>query len=43
LIALTADFAHAGRDRARQAGFERYLAKPVSVSALQQLLRANLS
>jgi CheY-like chemotaxis protein len=40
LIALTGDFEHAGRDLAREAGFERYLAKPVSVAALQQLLRA---
>jgi CheY-like chemotaxis protein len=42
LIALTTDYVHAGRDLAREAGFERYLAKPVSVSALDQLLRANL-
>jgi CheY-like chemotaxis protein len=39
LIALTDDYAHTGRDLARQAGFERYLAKPVSVSALHQLLQ----
>jgi CheY-like chemotaxis protein len=43
LIALTVDYAHAGRDLAREAGFERYLAKPVSASALNQLLRADLS
>jgi CheY-like chemotaxis protein len=42
LIALTGDYAHAGRDLARAAGFERYLAKPVSSSSLQQLLRAKL-
>jgi CheY-like chemotaxis protein len=42
LIALTGDYEHAGRDQAREAGFERYLAKPVSVSALQQLLRGSL-
>jgi CheY-like chemotaxis protein len=39
LIALTDDCAHTDRELARQAGFERYLAKPVSISALQQLLR----
>lgn len=39
LIALTTDHLHAGRDLARQAGFERYLAKPVGAGALQQLLR----
>jgi CheY-like chemotaxis protein len=38
LIALTGDYAHTSRDLARQAGFERYLAKPVTVSALHQLL-----
>ena len=38
LIALTGDYAHANRDLARQAGFERYLAKPVTVSALHQLM-----
>jgi CheY-like chemotaxis protein len=38
IIALTNDYAHTGRELARQAGFERYLAKPVSVSALHQLL-----
>ena len=42
LIALTVDYTHAGRDLAREAGFERYLAKPVSASALNQLLRADL-
>ncbi|MFL6600470.1 MAG: response regulator [Steroidobacteraceae bacterium] len=43
LIALTGDYAHAGRDEARQAGFERYLAKPVNVPDLRQLLRAKLA
>lgn len=43
LIALTGDFEHTGRDEARQAGFERYLAKPVTSAALQHLLRPNLS
>jgi CheY-like chemotaxis protein len=38
LIAMTGDHAHTSRDLARQAGFERYLAKPVTVSALHQLL-----
>lgn len=38
LIAMTGDHAHTGRDQARQAGFERYLAKPVRVAALHQLL-----
>jgi CheY-like chemotaxis protein len=42
LIALTGDYAHAGRDQAREAGFERYLAKPVSSPSLQRLLRAKL-
>jgi CheY-like chemotaxis protein len=42
LIALTGDYEHVGRDRAREAGFERYLATPVSVSDLQELLRADL-
>ena len=40
LIALTADYEHTGRDLARQAGFERYLAKPVGMGALYQLLRS---
>jgi CheY-like chemotaxis protein len=42
LFALTGDFEHTGRDQARQAGFERYLAKPVTAAALQHLLRPNL-
>jgi CheY-like chemotaxis protein len=41
LIALTEDYVHTGRDLAREAGFERYLGKPVSVSALQELLQAD--
>jgi CheY-like chemotaxis protein len=40
LIALTGDYAHTGRDMAREAGFERYFAKPVRMSALYQLLRS---
>jgi CheY-like chemotaxis protein len=43
LIALTGDSTHLGRDLAREAGFERYLVKPVSVSALCQLLGARLA
>jgi CheY-like chemotaxis protein len=39
IIALTTDSLHSARDLARQAGFERYLAKPVSVIDLLQLLR----
>jgi CheY-like chemotaxis protein len=39
IIALTTDDLHSARDLARQAGFERYLAKPVSVVDLLQLLR----
>jgi CheY-like chemotaxis protein len=42
LIALTTDYVHTGRELARQAGFERYLAKPVGAVALQQLLRPRL-
>jgi len=38
LIALTPDYTHTRRDLARRAGFERYLAKPVSVADLHQLL-----
>jgi CheY-like chemotaxis protein len=43
LIALTGDYTHIGREQARKAGFERYLAKPVNLVALQQLMRAELS
>lgn len=43
LIALSSEFEHTARDQARQAGFERYLAKPVTATALQHLLRADLS
>jgi CheY-like chemotaxis protein len=41
LIALTADYEHAYRDLARRAGFERFLAKPVSGTDLRALLPAN--
>jgi CheY-like chemotaxis protein len=40
LIALTGDRAYPGRDLARRAGFERYLAKPVNSGDLNQLLRS---
>lgn len=43
LIALTHDYTHTGRDLARQAGFERYLAKPVSVLTLNELLHTRPS
>jgi len=43
LIALTGDYKHTGREEARSAGFERYLAKPVNLSDLQHLMRAELS
>jgi CheY-like chemotaxis protein len=39
LIALTDESVHTGRELAREAGFERYMAKPVGALALQQLLR----
>ena len=38
LIALTDSSEHPGRERARQAGIERYLGKPVSWAALDELL-----
>jgi CheY-like chemotaxis protein len=38
LIALTKGGRHAGREHAREAGFERYLLKPVSTADLQELL-----
>jgi CheY-like chemotaxis protein len=37
LIALTADTEHPGRERAREAGVERYLIKPVDAAALAAL------
>jgi CheY-like chemotaxis protein len=39
LIALTNGGRHAGREHAREAGFERYLLKPVSTADLQELLK----
>ncbi len=38
LIALTDSGEHPGREQARTSGFERYLVKPVSAAALQELL-----
>jgi len=38
LIALARDGEHAGREHARESGFERYLRKPVSATALDRLL-----
>ena len=38
LMALTDHAEHPGRERARASGFERYLVKPVTVEALQELL-----
>jgi len=37
LIALTHSGEHAGRELAREAGFERYLMKPVTGTALEEL------
>ena len=38
LIAMTSSRQHAGRDVARNAGFERYLLKPIKVADLSKLL-----
>src|SRR6185295_4438072 len=38
LIALTSSREHAGRERARVAGFERYLLKPITAADLSDLL-----
>ncbi|MEA3177126.1 MAG: hypothetical protein QOI59_649 [Gammaproteobacteria bacterium] len=43
LIALTGDYEYIYRDLARRAGFERFLAKPVSGPVLRTILRADLS
>jgi CheY-like chemotaxis protein len=40
LIAITSSRQHAGRDIARNAGFERYLLKPIGVAELSKLLDA---
>ena len=39
LIALTDSIDHPARERARAAGFERYLVKPVTAIELQKVLR----
>jgi CheY-like chemotaxis protein len=41
LIALTESGDHPARERARVAGFERYLVKPVTVAALREILTAS--
>jgi CheY-like chemotaxis protein len=38
LIALTHSGEHPGRERARASGFERYLVKPVTATALREIL-----
>lgn len=38
LIALTDSREHAAREQARVAGFERYLVKPVTIAALQEVM-----
>jgi CheY-like chemotaxis protein len=43
LIALTGNIEHPGREGAREAGFERYLVKPVTVIELQKVLRRRIS
>ena len=42
LIAVTTHREHAGRELAREAGFERYLLKPIGALALDELLRDQL-
>jgi CheY-like chemotaxis protein len=38
LIAMTSSRQHTGRDIARNAGFERYLLKPIAAADLSKLL-----
>ena len=38
LLALTDFGEHPGRERARSSGFERYIVKPVTLEALQEVL-----
>lgn len=38
LMALTDFGEHPGRERARMSGFERYIVKPVTIEALQEVL-----
>lgn len=40
LVALTDSGEHPGREHARASGFERYLVKPLTVAALQEVLHA---
>jgi CheY-like chemotaxis protein len=42
LIAMTSSRQHDGRDAARNAGFERYLLKPIKVADLSKLLEVRL-
>jgi CheY-like chemotaxis protein len=39
LIALTSNREHGGRERAREAGFDRYLLKPIVEVELSELLQ----
>jgi CheY-like chemotaxis protein len=41
LIALTESGDHPARERARVAGFERYLVKPITTAALREILTAS--
>ena len=43
LIALTDSIEHPGREGAREAGFERYLVKPVTPIELQKVLRRSVT
>jgi CheY-like chemotaxis protein len=43
LIAMTSSRAHAGRELARIAGFERYLLKPIAALDLEELLRVRVA
>ena len=38
MIALTSSSQHPGRELAREAGFERYLIKPIAAAALDELM-----
>lgn len=42
MIALTGSSEHAGRELAREAGFERYLIKPVVAAALDEVFTPRL-
>jgi len=43
LIALTDSIEHPARERARAAGFERYLVKPVTAAELQKVIRIRIA